>query len=134
MRKILFFAMALVASVVVFTACDKNDGNSPEANSEQVALLTSGTWVYQVSEKGYTYFEFSGNTFKYHEVASVAGMSLDAWMGGTYTLKGNTLTFTFTDTNVEEMRSDLSKYETTATLDGDKLIYSGHTFILTKKQ
>ncbi len=30
MRKILFFAFALVAGVMVFTSCDKKDGNNPE--------------------------------------------------------------------------------------------------------
>ena len=30
MKKILFFALALVASVLAFTSCDKKDGNNPE--------------------------------------------------------------------------------------------------------
>ena len=128
MKKVLFFAFALVASVLAFTSCE---GNNPSDNP-QTAKLTSGTWVYQVNENGYMYFEFSGSSFKYHEIGQAMGVTIDAWVGGSYTLKGNALTFKFTDTNVDEMKSSLDKYEKTATLDGDKLLYSGHTFTLQK--
>lgn len=132
MKKVFFLAFALVACALTFTACEKNGNNSNEPDNGQTAQLTSGTWVYQVSANGYMYFEFSGNSFKFHEVGQAMGSTIDAWVGGSYTLKGNTLTFTFTDTNVEEMKSSLDQYEKTATLDGDKLLYSGYTFTLQK--
>ena len=132
MRKFLFIALALVVGALAFTSCENNGNNANEPDNGQTAQLASGTWVYTVDANGYMYFEFNGNNVKFHEVASHGGMTLDAWIGGTYTLKGNTLTFTFTDTNVEEMKSSLDKYEKTATLDGDKLLYSGHTFTLQK--
>ena len=128
MKKFLFFAIALVASTLAFTGCERNN---PSDNT-QTAQLASGTWVYQVNANGYMYFEFSGNSVKFHEVGQALGSTIDAWIGGTYTLKGNTLTFSFTDSNVEEMKANLDNYEKTATLDGDKLIYSGYTFTLQK--
>lgn len=132
MKKLFIFALAFVACVLAFTACEKNGNNSNEPGNGQTAQLASGTWVCQVNANGYMYFEFSGNSVKFHEVGQALGSTIDAWIGGTYTLKGNTLTFSFTDSNVEEMKANLDKYEKTATLDGDKLLYSGHTFTLQK--
>lgn len=133
MKKYLFIALALVAGALAFIGCEKSNGKSEqEQTNEQKAVLASGTWVYQVNENGYMFFEFSGNTFKYHEVVSYGGTDIDAWVGGTYTLKGNNLTFTFTDTNVEDMKDELGKCKTEATLDGDQLLYAGFIFKLQK--
>lgn len=134
MKKYLFLLIALVVSALTFTSCEKNSGNNNSddepSSGKQTSTLTSGNWVCTLSEGNYLYFEFSGNDFKYHEVASKA--NIDAWIGGSYVLKGNTLTFEFTDSNVEEMKSNLDKYEKTATLNGDKLLWSKHTFTLQK--
>ena len=129
MKKYLFLALAVLT--LAFVACNKKDKNEPESNPDTSAL-TGGKWVYEMDANNYLYFEFTGTTFKYHEVSSALGLTLDAWMGGTYTLSGNTLTLSFTETNIEEMKDELDKYPTEATLDGDQLIYDKYTFTYTE--
>ena len=130
----LFFIMlAVVLGAVSFVACDTNDPkeNENQNNSSQKDDL-QGKWVYQVSEAGYMYFEFNGTTFKFHEVGSMGGQVIDAWAGGSYVIVGNDLTLSFTDSNVDEMKANLSKMETHAVLDGNTIHYKGYDFVLQK--
>ena len=130
MKKIYSFCvmLALVLSAVSFVACDKEKENNPS----QTPALEQGMWVCQVNANGYMYFEFEKNTFKYHEVGSMWGTTVDAWVGGTHAIVENDLYLTFTDSNVPELMKTLDKYETHAVLDNDVIHYDGHDFILQK--
>lgn len=118
--------LAVVLGVVSFVACNQN-------NPSQKSVLQQGQWVYVVNANGYMYFEFQGSTFKFHEVGTIAGTTVDAWAGGSYVISGENLTFSFTDCNVEDMRPQLGQMETHAVLDGNTIHYNGYDFVLQKK-
>jgi hypothetical protein len=92
MRKILFFALTLVAGVVAFTSCEKKDAENPLV----------GTWVYEDGEQGEFHFKHTitiGNNsdFEYTLKAlySEENVHFGYTWNGDYAINGDTVTIHF---------------------------------------
>ena len=85
MKKILFFAFALVASVLAFTSCNKEDKNEPTVQNPLV-----GTWTYQTpvrdgQQNVYTFIFDEKNNFSFEDLYYQYGSFWDGRLKtGTY--------------------------------------------------
>ena len=137
MKKILFFAFALVASVLAFTSCEGKDTGD----------VLTGTWAYNVEAKQtggvYECVTFSGkDAFAFERCIYNANGSIHVGpdkLVGTYVIEGNTFTATMHYEGDEQQH--VNKYEfaiegktLTATLiEGGTFYPAGTTIVYTKQ-
>ena len=102
MKKFFIFALTLVASVLVFTAC--NDKKSEPTDEKAATNPIVGTWFYADDENDYFYtFEADG---KYQRIEDYYMNGRDVVAhehivaDGTYKLDGDIVTATITKTQV----------------------------------